>query len=220
MPRPRKENQLELAAVAAAARQVFDASGLAGTTMRRVAETLGVDASSLYWHVRNKDELLDLIADELLRDLPLPDRSLPWRTRLERLLTGYRKWLLRNPDAARLLAGRLVLGPNTLRVLEFICGSLLSAGLKPEAAAQSSHLVVAYVLGFVLQEIGPMNAAEARGAVPETVLAETAAVLRSLPPEEFPSVVALAEHLVAPTMDERFDRGLRALLGGLAVEDS
>lgn len=62
-----------------------------------------------------------------------------------------------------------------------------------------------------------MNAAEARGAAPDTVRHETRTVLNSFPPEEFPALTQLADHLTAPTMNERFTRGLRALLDGLTT---
>src|SRR3954453_5093739 len=61
--------------VVRAAIEVLDDEGLAGLTLRGVAARLGVSAPTLYWHVRDKRHLLDLVADQVLADLPEAHRE-------------------------------------------------------------------------------------------------------------------------------------------------
>ncbi|NUR82532.1 MAG: TetR family transcriptional regulator [Nonomuraea sp.] len=215
--RPASGSELSLAVVVAGARDLVRELGVDGLTMRKLALRLGVDVSSLYWHVSGKDALVDLVADDLLGEAEWPDPALPWRERVEGALVEYRRLLLANRDAARILAGRWVQGPNTLRALETLLSALLSAGLDRRAAAEAAFLLNGYVTGFVLQELLPMNAAEALGATPADTLARVNEQLKSLPEEEFPSVRLVADELTAPGMDDRFRRGIALTLTGLGA---
>src|SRR5579875_3593997 len=64
---------------------LLDEVGLDELTMRRLADRLGVTAASLYWHVRDKDELLALLADAISAQMPEPSLSPPWREELIRV---------------------------------------------------------------------------------------------------------------------------------------
>ncbi|MEU7834932.1 MULTISPECIES: TetR/AcrR family transcriptional regulator [unclassified Nonomuraea] len=215
--RPAAGPHLTVAALVAAARELVREEGVDRLSMRRLAARLGVDVSSLYWHVTSKEALLDLVADDLLSEARWPDPALPWRERLLGALAEYRRLLLDHRDAARILAGRWVLGRNTLRSLEAMLSALLSAGLDTRAAAQVAFLLNSYVTGFVLQELSPMNSAEAEGADPGEVLARMNATLKALPADEFPSLVTAADDLTARTNDERFERGVTLMLAGLTA---
>lgn len=215
--RPAAGTVLTAAAIARAARELLGEDGLDGLSMRAVAGRLGVDASSLYWHVRNKDALLDLVADDLIGRVPRPSPELPWRDQLAAIATAYRGVLLETRDAARIMAGRWPAGTNTWRALEGMLAPLLAAGFPPRTAAHAAYLLHGYVTGFVLQEQSPMNAAESRGESAETVLAATDREIRSLPAGDYPSLHATADALTAPTTDERFDLGLALTLDGLSL---
>src|SRR5579862_9905479 len=80
--RRRKRQTLDQARVVRAALALLDEVGLDELTMRRLAERLGVKAASLYRHVRNKDELLALLGDEISAEIPLPRGSGPWQDQL------------------------------------------------------------------------------------------------------------------------------------------
>ncbi|WP_214409184.1 TetR/AcrR family transcriptional regulator [Sphaerisporangium fuscum] len=213
--RPASGSELTSAAVVAVARELLRDEGVERLSMRRLAARLGVDVSSLYWHVRNKDALLDLLADDLMAGARPPDPGLPWREQLEAVALEFRRLLLAHRDAAKIVAGRWVTGPNTLRAMERLVTPLLAAGFEGREAAQVGFLLSSYVTGFVLQELSPMNAAEARGAAPEEVLAQANRELKALPAEEFPSLLLVADDLTARTMEERFRLGLDLTLSGL-----
>src|SRR5215212_8753897 len=66
-----------------AAIAIADAEGFEAVTMRRLAAELGVGTMSLYWHVPNKDNLLELMRDELIGEVEMPDPpSGDWRADL------------------------------------------------------------------------------------------------------------------------------------------
>ncbi|WP_344447634.1 TetR/AcrR family transcriptional regulator, partial [Kitasatospora nipponensis] len=81
-------------ALAQAALRVLEREGVNGLSMRKVAAELGVKAASLYWHVRNKEELLDLLTDELMADAEAPPRGGDWRGQLREYCLRYRPHLL------------------------------------------------------------------------------------------------------------------------------
>src|SRR4030081_2870696 len=85
---------LDRAHVVRVALQLLDEEGLDGLSMRRLAQRLGVTAASLYWHVRDKDELLALLAEAISAEVRLPDPTRPWRQELETMASSYRRVLL------------------------------------------------------------------------------------------------------------------------------
>ena len=203
--------------LAAAALTVLEREGLAGLSMRKVAAEAGVQAASLYWHVRDKEELLDLLADAVIADAVPPPRTGDWREQYLEYGRRYRALLLAKRDAAKVVAGRLTTGPRVLAVLEDQLDRLREAGFADADAAMASYLLSAYVQGFVLQERSPLSAAEAAGASRGQVAHAAGETFRALPAETYPNLVALADDLTDPDMDTRFEFGLHRLADGLAA---
>ncbi|MFE7562470.1 TetR/AcrR family transcriptional regulator [Kitasatospora sp. NPDC057500] len=204
-------------ALARAALRVLERDGLAGLSMRKVAAEVGVKAASLYWHIRNKEELLDLLNDALMADVEPPPRTGDWRVQLRGYCERYRAHLLGRRDAAKVVAGRLAPGPNLLRLMEEQLDRLRGAGFSAADAAMVSYLLGAYVQGFVLQEQSPMAAAETAGTGRRQVADAAAERFRALPAAEFPRLVAMADDLTGPDLDARFAFGLERILDGLAA---
>ncbi|MFC9324114.1 TetR/AcrR family transcriptional regulator C-terminal domain-containing protein [Kitasatospora sp. NPDC057015] len=203
--------------IAQAALRVLEREGIDGLSMRKVGAELGVKAASLYWHVRNKEQLLDLLTDALMADAVPPPREGPWRDQLRSYCERHRQHLLGKRDAAKVVAGRLAPGPHMLRLMDDQLGRLRDAGFPDADAALASYLLGLYVHGFVLQEQTPMSASEAMGAGRREVATAVGDQFRRLPEAEFPHVVALAGALTEPSMDARFAFGLERLLDGLAA---
>ncbi|KDN85895.1 TetR/AcrR family transcriptional regulator [Kitasatospora cheerisanensis] len=203
--------------LAAAALRVLERDGLAGLSMRKVAAEVGVRAASLYWHVRNKEELLDLLNDALIADAEIPPREGSWREQFLEYGRRHRALLLARRDAAKVVAGRLAPGPHTLAVLEDQLDRLRAAGFGDADAAMASYLLSAYVQGFVLQEQSPLSAAEAAGASRGEAARAAGETFRTLPGDTYPNLVALADDLTDPDMNTRFEFGLQRLADGLAA---
>ncbi|MEV4611032.1 TetR/AcrR family transcriptional regulator C-terminal domain-containing protein [Kitasatospora sp. NPDC049258] len=203
--------------IAQAALRVLEREGIDGLSMRKVGAEVGVQAASLYWHVRNKEQLLDLLTDALMADAVPPPRTGHWRDQLRAYCELHRQYLLGKRDAAKVAAGRLAPGPHILRLMEDQLGRLREAGFSAADAALTSHLLGVYVQGFVLQEQAPLSATEAMGAGRRAAATAVGDQFRALPEAEFPHLVALAGDLTEPTMDDRFAFGLERLLDGLAA---
>lgn len=206
--------RLDRSQIVQAALDLLDAVGFDGLTMRNLAKKFDIKAASLYWHVRNKRDLLSLLADEICASMREPDRTLPWRKQLEELGHEYRRVLLVHRDAARVLAGSgAPTGPHRLRLTEILLRTLLDAGFNRKDAAYAGFLLNDYVTMFVLDETLDVNA-EADDASDNQSF-DGQAWVKALPPREYPSLIALADYLTEPDADERFQFGIEILENGL-----
>jgi TetR/AcrR family tetracycline transcriptional repressor len=140
---------LDRAQITHAAVELLDEEGLGGLSTRRLAAKLGVQSPTLYWHVRGKDELLDLVAEAICADAFSIDETAPWRDQLAAGLRQFRAILTKHRDAAELLRQRPPTGPHRLRHIELTIAILLRAGFTEDDAAGISRLLTAHVLDSV-----------------------------------------------------------------------
>ncbi|MEV7600721.1 TetR/AcrR family transcriptional regulator C-terminal domain-containing protein [Kitasatospora sp. NPDC089797] len=204
-------------ALTQAALRVLERDGLDGLSMRKVAAEVGVKAASLYWHVRNKQELLDLLSDAILALAEPPPRQEDWRAELHEYCFRYRRLLLDNRDAAKVVAGRLAPGPCLLNVMEDQLDRLRAAGFSDADTAMASYLLGAFVQGFVLQEQSPISSAEVLGTSRRDIADAAGDLFRGLPTTQYPNLAELADHLTGPDMDARFEFCVQRVLDGLAT---
>jgi TetR/AcrR family transcriptional regulator, tetracycline repressor protein len=206
--RPPPRPQLSRETVVEAALQVVEAGGGDALTMRRVAERLGVSPSALYGYVADKEELVQLVLEQIMSELPLPPASGDWREMLRQWGRGTLEMFRRHPGVARLSLGRVPFGPSLLGVIERMLTVLRAAGLPDEVAAFAGDLGSLYVGAFAYEQ-------EVETAGPEFA-AQALAWLKSLPADQYPIVVAMADKLVAGSADDRFEWGLDVIIRGLA----
>ncbi len=126
--------------------ELLDEVGLAELSTRRLAAKLGVQSPTLYWHVRNKAELLDLVAEAICADAFDIDETQSWRDQLADGLRQFRALLLRHRDAAELLRERPPSGPRRLGHIDTTVRILLSAGFSEDEVAGIARLLAAHVL--------------------------------------------------------------------------
>jgi AcrR family transcriptional regulator len=213
--RRRARRPLDRARVVAAALALMDQVGLDGLTMRGLADRLGVTAGSLYRHVRDKDDLLALLADVISGQVPLMRQDVAWQQALREMAFAVRHMLLSHRDAARLLANTRPAGPQRLRHIETVLRVLLEAGFSGRDAAWSAYHFNNYVTEFVADEVRLSMAAEAAGTSRRELLARARAQFRALPPDEFPSLTRLADYIATDEAEAAFEFGLGLLLRGL-----
>src|SRR5260370_38968025 len=152
-PKPQVEPALDQSQIVRAALALLDEVGFDGLTMRNLAKKLGVQAASLYWHVRGKQDLLSLLAEEICAPMREPDRTLPWQNQLEAMANDYRQVLLAHRDAARVLASSGgPSGPKRLWLTEIGLRTLLDAGLRQKDAAYAGMLMNDFVIMCVFDE--------------------------------------------------------------------
>jgi TetR/AcrR family tetracycline transcriptional repressor len=210
-PKPRA---LDREQVVRAALALLDEIGLDELTMRRLAERLGVKAPSLYRHVKSKEELLVLLADELAGTIPLAPATGPWRARLEAAAANVRRGLAAHRDAARLLAITAPFGPRRLRHIEAVLQVLREAGLRPRTAARAAYHLNNFVTEFAADEARFAATAAAAGSR-KRMFAEARRHFRELPRSEFPTLVALADALAEDDPDGLFQFGVDAWIGAI-----
>jgi AcrR family transcriptional regulator len=191
---------------------VADAGGLAGLTIRSLAQELGVKPMSVYHHVGNKEEILDGIVDIVFSEIELPSTDGSWRTEITKRAFSARAALRRHPWAIGLLESRTSPGPATLRHHDTNIGVLRAAGFSVEATAHAYALIDSYVYGFALQEAGlPFEG-------PDNVAEIAAPIMELFSSGEYPHMVELAtEFVLQPGYDfgNEFDFGLGLILDGL-----
>ncbi|MEV5822923.1 TetR/AcrR family transcriptional regulator [Micromonospora haikouensis] len=168
--------RLSREAIVAAAIGLADRDGLAGLSMRRLAQHLGVDAMSIYYHLRDKDTLLAAMVDAVAAEIEVDGETEaaavggggtgvggeaaagsgpagagapgPWTDQLRALIMRARRTMLRHPWAARVLEARDTPTPAVLRHIERVLAVLRGGGCSVNLSHHALHLLGSRILGF------------------------------------------------------------------------
>ncbi|WP_354641229.1 TetR/AcrR family transcriptional regulator [Kitasatospora camelliae] len=206
-----------------AAMNLLDEAGLDELSTRRLAERLGVRVGALYWHLKDKDELLAELADRIVGECLAAadgergngaaaveggDRTESGIERLAATARALRRAMLGHRDGARLVAGHAVPGPNSLLLADRMIRTAREAGVPLPLAAYATDTLISYVTGFVLQE---QRIADRTAREPEPGPAP------ALDPARLAGLPDLAEMLAdGPPDDETaFTAGLGLITAGL-----
>ncbi len=224
---PRRADALSRGEIVRVAIEVADAEGADAVTMRRIARELNAGTMSLYWHITSKEELLDLMIDEIQGGQPQPDPSGDWRRDMYQLARSTRQRLHQHQWMMDFLGGRPPTGPKSLLNLERVLASFDGLGLDSAAEIDIVSTVGTYVLGAVLREVQEHNNESFRdqqfaGLTEDEiqqVLAEFTERVRAT--GRYPRLLAMLDDRhdpdAAETRDARFEFGLDCLLDGIAA---
>ena len=171
MTRDRQRVPLSKERIFQAAIDVADREGLQALTMRRLGAELGVEAMAVYKHVSGKDDILDGMVELVVSLIETPGHGMDWRDAMRRRARSARDVLSRHSWAIGLLDSRRSMGPNQLRYVDSVLGSLRSAGFSIDDAAHAFSLLDSYVYGHVVQEMswsGRSEPTEPPGPAPES----------------------------------------------------
>src|SRR3954447_8679049 len=197
-----------------AAVAVADAGGLAGLTIRSLADELGVKPMSVYHHVANKDEIIDSIVDLVFSEIELPGVAADWCPQMRRRVVSAREALRRHPWAIPLLQARTRPGPATMGHHNAVIGSLRAGGFSVEMTAHAYALIDSYVFGFALSEAAlPIHG-------PETVAEVAGSMMQRFPTDAYPHLVEFStEHILKPgySFGAEFEFGLDLILDALTT---
>jgi len=200
---------------------LLDRDGLEGLSMRRLGAELGSGATSIYWHVPNKEALLDQILDRLMDEALSETRLEPgatWRAELAAYAMALRIVLERHTAGAGLLATRVPVGPQGLRFMEGILTSLADAGFGGRQRAMAYAALTGYTIGqAVLRTQRSPNSPKGRLATGDQ-LQRLGGLLRGVPRGRYPHVFESAADLAELTDEEAFEYGLQRMLDGLEAE--
>jgi AcrR family transcriptional regulator len=140
--------QLTRERVMAAAIELADRDGIESISMRKLAHELGVEAMSLYTHVRNKNDLLDGMADAVIGQIPLSADGGDWKASLRQTVLAARGVMLRHPWAPRTVEAQTAPGPAMLQYANTVIGILRKGGFSVAQAHHALHILGSRALGF------------------------------------------------------------------------
>ncbi|MGW7489347.1 TetR/AcrR family transcriptional regulator [Streptomyces sp. NPDC054786] len=193
-----------------AAVALLDEEGMDRLTMRRLAERLQVGATTLYWHVATKGDVIDLAVDAIFGETPVPaHHARNPRDDIATLVNGWRQAMLRHPWAATVPSRqRPLMGPNFLTWMECLQSALLRAGLTDKRLNAATWALYNHVMGATATQSSLQLSAE------ETRLGQ--AYLESQR-DQYPTVVA-NNYLADDDWDANFAVGLEFLLDGIEAQ--
>jgi AcrR family transcriptional regulator len=145
---PERRPQLTRERVMAAAIELADRDGIESISMRKLAQELGVEAMSLYTHVRNKNDLLDGMADAVISQIPMSADDADWKTSLRRMALAARGVVRRHPWVPRTVESQTAPGPAVLQYVNAVIGILREGGFSIAQVHHALHILGSRVLGF------------------------------------------------------------------------
>jgi len=207
-----------------AAVKIADDGGIESLTMRRLAEQLGAEAMSLYYHVANKEEVLDGIAEVVVTEIndvvdriERPATAEEWKKAVRQRILSARQVLLRHPWAPRVLESRTNTSLAVLRYYDALLGLMHDGGFSWDLAHHALHALGSRALGFA-QELFDPNAGGGSGAGEDP-----AAAMQSMA-EQLPHLVGMLAEVMHDDPDStlgwcddqsEFEFGIDLLLDGL-----
>jgi AcrR family transcriptional regulator len=205
-----------------AAVALADEGGIEALTMRRLAEELDVEAMSLYYHVANKDAILDgvveVVIDEInqaVEGVDAPSAAHDWTGAMRARILAARQVLLRHRWMPEIIGRHTPMNRPVLRYFESLLGLFKEGGFSYELAHHALHALGSRVIGFSQELFEPDE--EDRAAANEALFAEMA-----------PQIPHLVEMTMTVSHDDpdstlgwcddqtEFEFGLDLLLDGLA----
>ncbi|WP_239103320.1 TetR/AcrR family transcriptional regulator C-terminal domain-containing protein [Microbispora corallina] len=217
----RREQGLSRDQIVKAALELLDAEGLDALSMRKLGARLGAGATSLYWYVATKDELLELVMDEVYAVVTVPE-DVDWREAARVFAYGLRGAILGHPWSATLVGVVPALGPNALTAADRLMGAFVRAGFDGIDVDYAMTAVVSYTLGSTIPEVAWTSAVAASGTDVSRLQAEVGPVVMELSadrPHLRERYAAYVGKELDPLVARRlaFEFGLSALLDGLTT---
>ncbi|HEY7467961.1 MAG TPA: TetR/AcrR family transcriptional regulator [Acidimicrobiia bacterium] len=180
-PRTEPRVPLNRNRVLAAAVALADHDGIRALTMRNLASELGVEAMSLYYHVANKEEVLDGIVEMVVNEinqevgrLESPAAETDWKGALRQRILTARRVLLRHPWAPAIIETRTTMNPDVLDYYDALLGLMRAGGFSYDLAHHALHALGSRALGFT-QELFDPDDASSGDAEAEAMMEQMAA---------------------------------------------
>jgi len=205
-----------------AAIELADAEGIDSLTMRNLAHRLGVEAMSLYYHVANKDALIDGVVDEVLREIEqelggfdVVPSAAGWKEQMRSRILTARRVMLRHKWAPAVIETRTSMTPTLLRYMDTVLGIMIAGGFSYDLGHHAMHALGSRSLGFNQELFQPDDPNEADE--------ESSAMLADLAPQ-LPHIVKMLSQITHEGPDTtlgwcddqtEFEFGLDLMLNGL-----
>lgn len=200
--------KLQRETVVAAAMALLDEVGMDGLTTRRLAQALGVQQPSLYWHFKSKRELLDALAEAMLAEQRPVDRAAypDWREWMAAQAREFRRCLRAHRDGARVHIGTRPEGGD-FGDGEAELAYLVTAGFTPADGLRALISLSYYTIGWLLEEQAATEAGRGPGQAPLVP-----------DPHAYPLLAQAQSVLSQNDVDADYEYGLRALIAGFEAQ--
>ena len=196
--------------VLSAAVALADETGIESLTMRKLAQSLGVEAMSLYNHVANKDDVLDGIVEAVASEMVATSVEGDWKAAIRASAISYHETMLRHPWTSGLWM-RQKPGPSRLRQADSFLGCFRAAGFSSDLTYHAYHILQSHVLGYTQQVLNYRS-------LDTRQFADTAAsFVQGVYAEEYPHFTEHIRQHMEPHHEEEsaFELGLDLMLDGL-----
>ncbi|MEU0927037.1 TetR/AcrR family transcriptional regulator [Streptomyces malaysiensis] len=210
-----RQERLSREVIADSAIALADDEGLEAVTIRRLAQHHHVTPTALYWHFKEKDQLLDGMAERLFADVALPPESAdPWPRQLRAVLEAFLAVLRPHPALAPLLPPRVLTSTAGMALTERTLSLLRQGGLPPDRTAEVGGYLLSAVVALVAAEPGREHPSDEEER--EDAIRAKRASLTALSPRRYPTVVWCADALAdCARPDEYYAFNLDMLIGGV-----
>ena len=215
---PTRPVPLDRERIVAAAIALADEGGLEDVSLRKVAARLKAGPMRLYGYIATKEELFDLMVDEVQAEILPETQPGDWRETLRVLAHRTRRAVLRHEWLADLLGGRPTLGPNGLAVTEARLAAL--DGLADvDTVMRAAETVSAYTTGAIRREVANLRAERATGlSKSDWQRANGPHVTRMLATGRFPALEKAVHGATHVEAEESFETGLDWVLDAVAAK--
>ncbi len=199
--------------VARAGLKLLNEVGLEKVTLRLLAKELNIQAPTVYWHFKSKEELIDEMATMVLAEgarqlIPAKD-SADWRAWGAAFGAGLRKTLLAYRDGARMVAGSRLTNTEYMKTVERIGAVPIGEGFTVRQAAVLLSTIYNYTQSFVMEEQAVFPRPNQRS--PQYDIATRNV---KLDPKEFP-ILRRSGPILFDKFDRRYKEGLDLILHGV-----
>ena len=192
-----------------AAVEFADANGLETLSMRKLGAELGVEAMSLYNHVRNKEDIHVGMIDYVFGSIPLPADDLEWQQALRSLATALMDTFTSHTWAISLKSTNNHMGVGMLIFMERLIKILHDAGFNDEDTHHALQMLGSHAFGYAFQQATAPDSVDDERENLHTMLGEVG--------DRFPHVTQMAPYLVACDFNTEYAFGLDIIIDGLSA---
>jgi AcrR family transcriptional regulator len=189
--------------VAEAAFALVDAEGVGALTIGRLARDLGVSPMTLYGYAASKDEIVGMLPDLLLRDMPPVDLRQPWRNVVEQTFLGVYRRFADHHRVTQAIANAPAFGRAQAVIIERVLAALAAAEIPRTEAFELQRTLATYTLGFALFAIVETEAGQER---------PRSSWRNDLDADDLPHLAAVEDLLGAQVTEAQYLAGLRRIL--------
>jgi AcrR family transcriptional regulator len=189
-----------------------DEGGIDALSMRKLGQELGVEAMSLYNHVKNKEDILTGIVAAVAEEIEPPVPGGDWKAEIRRSAISAHEVLVRHRWAASLMMRIAEVMPARMTWGEAVLQTFREAGLSANLTHHAYHALESHITGFTLWRV----------SLPFETRAELEDLatnfLRDFPMDDYPYTLEhIQQHLGEPNPEEpsAFEFGLDLILDGL-----